>query len=240
MFQTCTAPLLAQMVCSKVRGAEVMVRHGQTRSDRGSRQENATCDQTRFDSGYTCISGSHFTYIFNTIHTTTLLWYSILGRVLAFQKENHLLLESFCEELQKNATFCLLPGSALFYLLKYSTFHLSSYQHLNPFPYVRDYCSTLEKVSVLDCQLQTSAASRKRLNSVPKCIMTGCPHSYILDAPHDFHGCPTQTDHNLRSHSRISMSCMKMGLIGICVPAHTVFLQMKKEKTQCSHKVSSC
>lgn len=106
----------------------------------------------------------------------------MLVLMLAFQEENHLISESF----GKNATFCLLSGSALLYLLKYSTFHLSFHQHLNPFPHVRACCSE-----------QTGKSQPPRfptphfccfkemcLNSIHKCIMTGCPHSCIPNTPH--------------------------------------------------------
>lgn len=106
--------------------------------------------------------------------------------MLAFQKENHLISESFGEEPHKNATFCLLSGSALLYLLKYSTFHLAFHQHLNPFSRVRGWCSTQTgkghpprlPAPNLCCFKETC------LNSIHKCIMTGCPHSCILNTPH--------------------------------------------------------
>lgn len=103
--------------------------------------------------------------------------------MLAFQKENHLISESFGEEPHKNAT---LSGSALFYLLKHTTFHLSCHQHLNTFPYVRGCCSTqtgkcqppIFPTPNLCCFKETC------LNSIHKYIMTGCPHSCILNTLH--------------------------------------------------------
>lgn len=137
MFQTCIPPLLAQMVCCKVRGAEIAW------SETGALVKKM---QPVIKTALILVIPADFWvtfYLHFQYHRpTTLLWYSILVLMLAFQKENHLISESFGEEPHKNAIFCLLSGSALFYLLKYTTFHLSFHQHLNPFPHVRGCCST--------------------------------------------------------------------------------------------------
>lgn len=131
--------------------------------DRGSSEGNAACDQNSFDSGYTCRFLGHILFSFPIPYTPQLsCGIQCLSSCLLFRKKTTLYQSPLVKNHIRMLLFacyqallcCICSSTQLFICPFINTWIL--FLMLEPAVQHR-----LEKVSLLDSQLHTSAASRK-------------------------------------------------------------------------------